>query len=471
MSDEIYLDDAALRAEILRLTREHARRQVARSDHFEPGSTLVNYAGRVYDADDVERLVGASLDFWLTAGPEATTLENRLARWIGVEHLALVNSGSSANLLAFATLMSHRLGDRRIEPGDEVITVAAGFPTTVAPIVQLGAVPVFVDVKAETANIDTTMLEAARSDRTKAVMVAHALGNPFDLDAVMDFCRRHDLWLVEDNCDALGSRWDSAVEGEQRYTGTFGHLATSSFYPAHHMTTGEGGAVYTSDDELAGIMLSIRDWGRDCWCKSGRDNTCGKRFDQQHGSLPFGYDHKFVYSHLGFNLKMTDLQAAVGVAQLEKLDAFCDARRRNHDRLRAGIADLAEVLRPVSATPRSDPAWFGFLMTVAPDAPFDRNELVAALEGAKIQTRNLFAGNLLRHPAFDPLVEGRDYRVVGELTTTDLLMGRALWIGVHPGLDERRLGYMLDVIHNSIATLSGRRSVRASNTPVGIRVR
>lgn len=468
MSDEIYLDDDALRNEILRLTREHARRQVARSEHFEPGSTLVNYAGRVYGEEDVERLVGASLDFWLTAGPEATTLENRLARWIGVDHLALVNSGSSANLLAFATLTSHRLGDRRIGPGDEVITVAAGFPTTVSPIVQLGAVPVFVDVRADTANIDTTMLEAARSDRTKAVMVAHALGNPFDLDAVMDFCRRHDLWLVEDNCDALGSRWDSAVEGEQRYTGTFGHLATSSFYPAHHMTTGEGGAVYTSDDELAAIMLSIRDWGRDCWCKSGRDNTCGKRFDQQHGSLPVGYDHKFVYSHLGFNLKMTDLQAAVGVAQLDKLDAFCDARRANHDRLRSGISDLSEFLRPVAATPRSDPAWFGFLMTVEADAPFGRNEFVARLEAAKIQTRNLFAGNLLRHPAFDPLVEGRDFRVVGDLVNTDILMGRALWVGVHPGLDERRLGYMLDTMHNAVTELSHNSSQSVSSVAVGM---
>ena len=438
-----------LRGEILELVELYVAAAEREAPAFTPGRSVVRYAGRVYDEQEVTNLVAASLDFWLTEGRYAARLENALCRYLGVGYCRLVNSGSSANLVAFSTLTSPRLGDRRVCKGDEVITVAAGFPTTVAPVVQHGAVPVFVDVERSTANVDVSLLEEALSDRTKAVMLAHSLGNPFDLDAVMSFCRRHNLWLVEDNCDALGSAYTTRLGGEPetRLTGTFGDLATSSFYPPHHMTTGEGGALYTSDEELDTIAASFRDWGRDCYCKSGKDNTCGIRFEHQLGELPFGYDHKYTYSHFGYNLKMTDLQAAIGLAQVAKLERFGAARRANHAYLLAALEPFAGMLDFVRATPGSDPSWFGFLMTVREDAPFERADLIAHLEANRVQTRMLFAGNLLRHPCFDELRERKSgYRVVGELTETDRFMERAFWIGVYPGMSETHLAYMVDQV-------------------------
>ena len=440
---------AELRRQILGLVEAYVEASRREERPFVPGRSPVRYAGRVHDAAEVTNLVAASLDFWLTEGRYAHRLENALAAYVGVPHCRLVNSGSSANLVAFSTLTSPRLGDRRVRPGDEVITVAAGFPTTVAPIVQHGAVPVFVDVERATANLDTRLLEAARTDRTRAVMAAHTLGNPFDLDAVVAFCRRHDLYLVEDNCDALGSAYTSLLgpTAETRRTGSFGDLATSSFYPPHHMTTGEGGAVYARDEELDTIAASFRDWGRDCYCKSGKDNTCGLRFEHQLGQLPEVYDHKYTYSHFGYNLKMTDLQAAIGVAQVAKLDAFGAARRANFARLAEAVAPYGDLLRLPVATERADPSWFGLLLSVEDGAPFTRNDLVRHLEGQRIQTRMLFAGNLVRHPCFDELrAAGRGYRVVGELAETDRLMERALWLGVYPGMTEQQLDYMADTL-------------------------
>ena len=440
---------AELRRQILGLVEAYVEATRREERPFVPGRSPVRYAGRVHDAAEVTNLVAASLDFWLTEGRYAHRLENALAAYVGVPHCRLVNSGSSANLVAFSTLTSPRLGDRPVRPGDEVITVAAGFPTTVAPIVQHGAVPVFVDVERATANLDTRLLEAARTDRTRAVMAAHTLGNPFDLDAVVAFCRRHDLYLVEDNCDALGSVYTSLLgpTAETRRTGSFGDLATSSFYPPHHMTTGEGGAVYARDEELDTIAASFRDWGRDCYCKSGKDNTCGLRFEHQLGQLPEGYDHKYTYSHFGYNLKMTDLQAAIGVAQVAKLDAFGTARRANFARLAEAVAPYGDLLRLPVATERADPSWFGLLLSVEDGAPFTRNDLVRFLESRRIQTRMLFAGNLTRHPCFDELrAAGRGYRVVGELAETDRLMERALWLGVYPGMTEQQLDYMADTL-------------------------
>jgi CDP-6-deoxy-D-xylo-4-hexulose-3-dehydrase len=436
-----------LRREILALAGEYAILQTA-PPVFVAGQTPLNFAGRVYDDREMVNLVGASLDFWLTAGRCAHQLERRLARYVGVEHCLLVNSGSSANLLAFATLCSHRLGDRRIVPGDEVIALAASFPTTVAPIVQYGAVPVLVDIDPLTVNIDVTQLEGALSPRTRAVMIAHTLGNPFDVDAVKSFCRAHDLWLVEDNCDALGSIWRPG-DGREARTGSFGHLSTSSFYPAHHMTTGEGGAVYTSDQLLASIAESIRDWGRDCYCASGKSNTCGERFCRQMGDLPYGYDHKYTYSHFGYNLKITDLQAAVGLAQVEKLPDFVAARRANHAFLSAALAPYHDRALVQQATPGSAPSWFGLLMTVQPGTGLDRNSVVAALEGAKIQTRMLFAGNLVRQPCFAELrSRAEGYRVVGDLPVTDRTMRDALWVGVYPGLSAPQLEHMARTLQN-----------------------
>jgi CDP-6-deoxy-D-xylo-4-hexulose-3-dehydrase len=437
------------RAEILGLVAEYTKAAQNLAPPFRPGRSSVRYAGRVYDEAEVVNLVDASLDFWLTEGRYAHMLENELCRFLDVADCHLVNSGSSANLVAFSALTSPKLGDSRIRRGDEVITLAAGFPTTVAPLIQFGAVPVFVDVDPRTANVDVSQLESALSPRTRAVMMAHTLGNPFDLDAVLTFCRANDLWLVEDNCDALGSRYTShlGTEPETRFTGTFGHLGTSSFYPPHHMTTGEGGAVYTSDELLATLVASFRDWGRDCYCRSGKDNTCGKRFEWQFSLLPDGYDHKYVYSHFGYNLKMTDLQASVGLAQMAKLQGFGDARRRNHAYLREQLSSLSSVFDFPEATPSSDPSWFGFLLTVRENAPFSRGELVDHLEKARIATRNLFAGNLLRHPCFDEMREaGTGYRVVGELPMTDRLMERAFWVGVYPGMEQVQLDYMVDCI-------------------------
>ncbi|MBL0278453.1 MAG: lipopolysaccharide biosynthesis protein RfbH [Anaeromyxobacter sp.] len=430
-------EERRLTAEIVERARQIARlrQQVEAAAEFIPGKSPVRYAGRVYGEEELANLAESAVEFWLTGGRWHTRLEKGLADWYGVSHARLVNSGSSANLLAVATLMSHLLGDRRLQPGDEVITVAAGFPTTVAPVVQLGLVPVFVDVTLPGYNLDVSRLEEARSPRTRAVMVAHTLGNPFDLAAVSAFCKRHGLWLVEDNCDAAGSLYQG------RKTGTFGDLATLSFYPPHHMTMGEGGAVLASDDTLEKAMTSIRDWGRDCWCPSGVDNTCKRRFEWQLGDLPKGYDHKYVYSHLGYNLKVTDLQASVGVAQLDRLDGFVAARRANWAWYRAQLADLGDVLVLPEPTPGSEPSWFGFMVTVREGATVTRDELVRRLEEQKIQTRMLFAGNLVRQPAMTELVRsaaaaGRPapFRVVGELTNTDTIMNRTLWVGVYPGL-------------------------------------
>ncbi|MFM8385816.1 MAG: lipopolysaccharide biosynthesis protein RfbH [Planctomycetia bacterium] len=436
-----------LSEEILARVRELVALRHAAEPPFVAGASPVRYAGRVYGAEEVTALVEASLEFWLTAGRWSVRLEKELAAWYGLRRAALVNSGSSANLAAFSALTSPTLGERRIRPGDEVITVAAGFPTTVAPILQHGAVPVFVDVTLPTCNIDTSALEAARSSRTRAVMLAHTLGNPFDLDAVTSFCRKHGLWLVEDNCDASGSLYRG------RKTGTFGDLSTLSFYPPHHMTTGEGGAVLTGDPRLAGLVESFRDWGRDCWCPSGKDNTCGKRFAWKLGDLPAGYDHKYTYSHVGYNLKMTDLQAAVGVAQLARLEGFGRARRENWAWFRRELAPLEEHLILPEATPGSDPSWFGFLMTVRDNAPFSRDDLVAGLEAQRVQTRMLFAGNLVRQPALcalakDAREQGRaaPFRVAGSLATTDTIMSRSFWIGVYPGITPPMREHVADVL-------------------------
>jgi CDP-6-deoxy-D-xylo-4-hexulose-3-dehydrase len=425
-----------LRRQILELTAEYHAAAFAPSQ-FVAGESPVPVSGKVFDADELRLLVDASLDFWLTTGRYAERFESAYARWMGVTHCSLTNSGSSANLLAVSALTSPRLGERRLQPGDEVITVAAGFPTTVNPIVQNGLVPVFVDITVPTYNVDVAQLEAALSPRSRAIILAHTLGNPFDLDAVMEFARRHGLWVIEDCCDAAGSTYHG------RKTGTFGDLATVSFYPAHHITMGEGGAVLTNNGLLRKLVESFRDWGRDCWCDPGRDNTCGKRFDWQLGELPAGYDHKYTFSHIGYNLKVTDMQAAVGVAQLEKLDGFVEARRRNFAALREGLRGLQEFLILPEPTPGSDPSWFGFPIAVRHTAPFTRNQLTRWLEERKIATRLLFAGNLARQPAY------RDvrYRVAGPLENTDFTMNQVFWLGVYPGLTPAMIGYMVDTLH------------------------
>ncbi len=434
-----------LRQEILDRVKEYYRiaHQPVQEAPFVPGESRVNYAGRVFDENEMVNLVDSSLEFWLTYGRYSREFEEKLGAYLGVKHVLLVNSGSSANLLALMTLTSPLLGERRLERGDEVITVACGFPTTVSPIVQYGAIPVFVDVEAGTANLDWTQLEAARSPKTKAVMLAHSLGNPFNLKEVKAFCDKYQLWLVEDNCDALGSKFAG------KFTGSWGDLGTSSFYPPHHLTMGEGGAVYTNNPLLKKIALSLRDWGRDCWCDSGVDNTCSNRFSRQFGRLPLGYDHKYVYSHFGYNLKVSDMQAAVGCAQLDKIAGFVEKRKANFARLYQGLKDCPE-LRLFEKYPESDPSWFGFLITLAPDAGFSRNDLVRHLEAKKIQTRNLFAGNLVKHPCFETLRPGVDYRVVGELTNTDRIMNDAFWIGLYPGMGPERIDYMINVIKGFI---------------------
>ena len=433
-----------LKAQILELTREYYKEVHAQKKEFEPGKSFVHYGGRFFNDEEMVNLVDSSLDFWLTQGPWTHKFERRLADWLGVKFCAVTNSGSSANLLAFYTLTSHKLGDRRIKKGDEVITVAAGFPTTVTPIIQYGAIPVFVDVALPGFDIDVNQLEAAYSPKTKAVMMAHSLGNPFNLKAVLAFCEKHNLWLIEDNCDALGSEY--TIDGVTKKTGTWGHIGTSSFYPPHHMTMGEGGAVYTNDPLLNKITLSFRDWGRDCWCASGVDNTCRMRFTGQFGELPQGYDHKYVYSHFGFNLKITDMQAAVGCAQLDKLDQIVAARRANYKMLYDGLKDVPGLILPV-AEANSNPSWFGFLIAVKEDAGFTRNELTGYLEQNKIQTRNLFAGNLTKHPCFDEMRQtGEGYRIVGELKNTDFVMTNGFWIGVFPGMTKEMNQWMIKCI-------------------------
>ena len=433
-----------LKAQILELTREYYNEVHAQKKEFEPGKSFVHYGGRFFNDEEMVNLVDSSLDFWLTQGPWTHKFERRLADWLGVKFCAVTNSGSSANLLAFYTLTSHKLGDRRIKKGDEVITVAAGFPTTVTPIIQYGAIPVFVDVALPGFDIDVNQLEAAYSPKTKAVMMAHSLGNPFNLKAVLAFCEKHNLWLIEDNCDALGSEY--TIDGVTKKTGTWGHIGTSSFYPPHHMTMGEGGAVYTNDPLLNKITLSFRDWGRDCWCASGVDNTCRMRFTGQFGELPQGYDHKYVYSHFGFNLKITDMQAAVGCAQLDKLDQIVAARRANYQMLYDGLKDVPGLILPV-AEANSNPSWFGFLIAVKEDAGFTRNELTGYLEQNKIQTRNLFAGNLTKHPCFDEMRQtGEGYRILGELKNTDFVMTNGFWIGVFPGMTKEMNQWMIKCI-------------------------
>ncbi|BDG07172.1 lipopolysaccharide biosynthesis protein RfbH [Anaeromyxobacter paludicola] len=437
----------ALTSEILERVRELAQLRLESEPPFVAGETPVRYAGRVYDAAEMVNLVDSALEFWLTAGRYAKRLEADLAAFYGLRSASLVNSGSSANLLAFSALTSPEWKERRIRPGDEVITVAAGFPTTVAPILQYGAVPVFVDVSLPTYNVDVSRLEDARSPRTKAVFLAHTLGNPFDLEAVTAFCKKHGLWLVEDNCDANGSLYQG------RKTGTFGDLCTLSFYPPHHMTTGEGGAVLARDARMATVVESIRDWGRDCWCPSGKDNTCGKRFSWRLGDLPSGYDHKYTYSHLGYNLKLTDLQAAVGVAQLQKLEGFGRARRENWAFFREALAGLEEFFVLPEPTRGADPSWFGFLLTVREGAPFTREEVVRELEDRKIQTRMLFAGNLVRQPAITALAaDAREvgapapFRVAGPLTQTDAIMSRSFWWGVYPGIGAAAREYIAETL-------------------------
>ena len=405
----------------------------------------ISYGGRVYDEKEMMTLVDSALDFWLTTGRYSEQFEKDFAKFLKVKYCSLTNSGSSANLLAFMALTSDKLGERKIERGDEVITVAAGFPTTVAPIIQYGAIPVFVDVEIPSYNIDITKLEDALSPKTKAVMIAHTLGNPFDLSYVKTFCDKHKLWLIEDNCDALGSEY--CINGQWHYTGTIGDIGTSSFYPPHHMTMGEGGAVYTNNIALHRIINSFRDWGRDCWCPSGKDDTCHKRFQQQFGELPFGYDHKYVYSHFGYNLKVTDMQAAIGCAQLEKLPDFIKARQENWQYLRTQLNALDNVLILPEKMENSKPSWFGFLMTVRVEAKFTRDELVRHLEYNNIQTRMLFAGNLIKHPCFDEMRKsGKGYRVIGTLDKTDMIMNNTFWIGVYPGMTKANLEYMVKVI-------------------------
>ena len=411
------------------------------NEEYEKGDRIP-YASRVYDENEFVNLIDSSLEFWLTAGRYANKFEKEFAQYLGVKYCSLVNSGSSANLLAFMTLTSPLLGDRQIKRGDEVITVAAGFPTTVAPIIQYGAVPVFVDLTIPQYNIDVTQLEDALSDKTKAIMIAHTLGNPFDLEYISKFCKDHNLWLIEDNCDALGSTY--SINGEEKLTGTVGDIGTSSFYPPHHMTMGEGGAVYTDSALLNKIIKSFRDWGRDCQCSSGQDNLCGNRFTQKYGELPIGYDHKYVYSHFGYNLKATDLQAAIGCAQLEKFPSFVERRKYNFNRLKEGLSCLEDKLILPEAERNSDPSWFGFMITVK---DVDKSDLVQYLEDKGVQTRMLFAGNILKQPCFDEIRNDETkYRVIGELENTDKIMNNTFWIGVYPGMSDDKLDYMIETI-------------------------
>ena len=434
------------REEILAAVEEYWGRYHRQKKPFERGQRIP-YASRVYDSREMVNLVDSALEFWLTAGRYTEEFEKKLAAYLGVRYCCLVNSGSSANLNAFMALTSPLLGERQIQRGDEVITVAAGFPTTIAPIVQYGAVPVFVDVTIPQYNIDVTKLEEARSERTKAVMLAHTLGNPFDLRAVKAFCDRHRLWLIEDNCDALGSEY--TLDGKTCLTGTLGDMGTSSFYPPHHMTMGEGGAVYTNDPLLYKCIKSLRDWGRDCVCPSGRDNLCGHRFDRQYGELPLGYDHKYVYSHFGYNLKATDMQAAIGCAQLEKFPEFVKRRRENFARLREGLSQAEDRLILPEPCRDSNPSWFGLLLTCREG--IDRNQVVQHLEEAGVQTRMLFAGNIIRHPCFDQMrAEGQGYRVAGSLENTDRIMRDSFWVGVYPGMTEEMLDYMAQVILRAV---------------------
>ena len=439
-------DENTAREEIKSLVADYYNqfKKPAQDQPFKEGDRI-SYASRVYDEKEMMALTDATLDFWLTTGRFSEKFETEFAKWIGVKFAHLVNSGSSANLIAFMALTAPELGERRIKRGDEVITVAAGFPTTVAPVLQYGAVPVFVDVTVPQYNIDVTKLEDALSEKTKAVMIAHSLGNPFDLKAVKAFCEKHDLWLVEDNCDALGSRY--TMDGETGFTGTFGDIGTSSFYPPHHITMGEGGCVYTDNPLLNRMILSYRDWGRDCICPSGQDNFCGHRYDGQFGELPKGYDHKYVYSHLGYNLKVTDMQAAVGCEQLKKFPSFIEARKAHWNYLKKGLSDLSGKLILPEPCENSEPSWFGFMISVREDAGVTRDEITHYLESKNIQTRLLFSGNLIKHPCFDEIRGTDAYRVAGDLKNTDFIMSNSFWIGVYPGMNEAKMDYMIKCIH------------------------
>lgn len=433
------------RDEILKLVGEYCDKYHKKAGYVE--GQRIPYASRVYDSAEMVNLVDSSLEFWLTSGRYTDEFESELAKYLNVKYCSLVNSGSSANLIAFMALTSPLLGERAVKRGDEVITVAAGFPTTVTPIIQFGAVPVFVDVTIPQYNIDVTILEKALSSKTKAVMIAHTLGNPFDLGSVKAFCDKNNLWLIEDNCDALGSKY--TINGEEKFTGTIGDIGTSSFYPPHHMTMGEGGAVYTNSALLNKIIRSFRDWGRDCVCPSGVDNLCNHRFDKQYGELPVGYDHKYVYSHFGYNLKATDMQAAIGCAQLKKFPSFVKKRKENFSRLKESLIEVQDKITLPVPCKNSDPSWFGFVITCK--AGVDRNKVVQYIESKGVQTRMLFAGNLIKHPCFDEMREkGEGYRVVGDLTNTDIIMKDTFWVGVYPGMNEDMIDYMAKTIKEAV---------------------
>ena len=440
-------NEAEARKQIKDMVAEYYHEFKEKKVEFTPGNRIA-YASRVFDEKEMQALTDATLDFWLTTGRFADQFEKEFAFWIGVKYVHLVNSGSSANLIAFTVLTAPELGDRRIKRGDEVITVACGFPTTVAPILQYGAVPVFVDVTVPQYNIDVNRLEEAYSSKTKAVMIAHTLGNPFDLRSVKAFCDKYNLWLVEDNCDALGTKY--TIDGETKFTGTWGDIGTSSFYPPHHMTMGEGGAVYTNNPLLHRLILSYRDWGRDCICPSGHDGVCGHRFDRQFGELPFGYDHKYTYSHFGYNLKVTDMQAAVGCEQLKKFPSFIERRRNNWNRLHKALESLSDKLILPEPAENSEPSWFGFLISVKPESGLDRNEITQYVEDHNVQTRLLFSGNLIKHPAFDHIRNTDAYRVAGDLTVTDYIMNNSFWIGVYPGMTDEMIDYMAHVISEAV---------------------
>ena len=434
------------RERALQQVKEYCDKYHNQEKPFEEGDRIP-YASRYYGHEEMVNLVDSSLEFWLTSGRYTDKFEKEFAQYLGIKHCSLVNSGSSANLLAFMALTSPLMGERRIMPGDEVITVAAGFPTTIAPIIQYGAVPVFVDMTIPQYNMDASMLEEALSDKTKAIMIAHTLGNPWDLGSIREFCDKHGLWLVEDNCDALGSKY--TINGEEKFTGTIGDVGTSSFYPPHHMTMGEGGAVYTNNPLIHKAVRSLRDWGRDCVCPSGRDNMCGHRFDKQYGELPLGYDHKYVYSHFGYNLKATDMQAAVGCAQLEKFPTFVEKRRHNFDRLRKALENVEDKLILPEACPNSKPSWFGFLLTCREGV--DKNKVVQYIEDHGVQTRMLFAGNIVKQPCFDEFrASGKGYRVIGDLAVTDRIMKDTFWLGVYPGMTDAKIDYMAKVIKEAL---------------------
>ncbi len=439
--------EAEARDEIKSMVTEYYHQFKENNKDFHEGDRI-SYASRVYDEKEMCALTDAMLDFWLTTGRFADQFEKEFAKWIGVKYAHLTNSGSSANLLAFMCLTAPELGERQIRRGDEVITVACGFPTTVTPILNYGAVPVFVDVTVPQYNIDVARLEAALSDKTKAVMIAHTLGNPFDLEQVKAFCDAHNLWLVEDNCDALGTQY--TINGETRYTGTWGDIGTSSFYPPHHMTMGEGGCVYTDNPLLHKLILSYRDWGRDCACPSGRDNVCGHRFDGQHGELPQGYDHKYVYSHFGYNLKVTDMQAAIGCEQLKKFPSFIERRRHNWDRMYAALEGAQDKLILPEPAKNSRPSWFGFLISVREESGLDRNQVTRYIEDHNVQTRLLFSGNLIKHPCFDQIRGTEAYRVSGSLDTTEFIMNHTFWVGVYPGMTDEKIDYMAQIIMEAI---------------------